>query len=340
MINEWWVGLEEENYWLEVTGRKDIGVNLKAPQTNEHYKEFWSYSFIKLISPGDIVFHYDRNVGAITAKSLGIGKYWEDSIVWAARGAAAREAGIAPHLRPGWYLGLEQFKTLTTPLSLDEIRNRREELIYKRDQLLSRVSNPLYFPFELGEKRPLRPMQGYLFKFPKFFVDTFPQLEENIQRREIRDEIQQIGSNYRLADEDTSVGQIDPFSIDPALVERGKRGHAETQNKLAEYLQKKGFKPRSPSYEEPNYDLAWESREYLYIVEVKSITHENEEKQLRLGLGQLLRYRYLLRDRLNVIGVLVTEHRPTDNSWEGLCNELQIILTCPEDWDQKLLPNQ
>lgn len=42
-----------------------------------------------------------------------------------------------------------------------------------KDDLAKQVGEPLYFPFELGEKRALRPMQGYLFKLPSAFVKLF-----------------------------------------------------------------------------------------------------------------------------------------------------------------------
>src|SRR5262245_36157741 len=47
------------------------------------------------------------------------------------------------------------------------------------------------------------------------------------------------------------------FAIDPALVERGTRRHAATQNRLAAFLATKGLTPRAPRPGEPNFDLAW-----------------------------------------------------------------------------------
>ena len=41
----------------------------------------------------------------------------------------------------------------------------------------------------------------------------------------------------------------------------------------------------------PNFDLAWQKDRTVFVAEVKSITAENEEHQLRLGLGQVLQYR-------------------------------------------------
>ncbi len=126
-IHCWWLDRPEERYWLEVTDRPDLGINLKAPQVNERGAEFWSYSLLRQVRPGDVVFHYDRAKSAIVARSTATGQFWDDKIVWAARGTYARDAGIAPHERDGWYVGLESFTRLPTALSLDDIRSRTAE---------------------------------------------------------------------------------------------------------------------------------------------------------------------------------------------------------------------
>jgi len=122
----------------------------------------------------------------------------------------------------------------------------------------------------------------------------------------------------------------DPFSVDPALVERGLRGHTDTQNELASVLSNAGIEPRRGLGSGPNFDLAWENNGTIFVAEVKSITAENEEHQLRLGLGQVLRYRQRLtalgHDR--VVAVLVPEHQPRDPSWRELCRDLGVVLLC------------
>lgn len=337
MIHDWWSGRDDEIYWLEVTDRNDIGANLKAPQTNERGNEFWSYSLLNHVQPGNIVFHYNRNRQAIVAQSVASGDSWEDTVVWAARGQSARIAGIQPHTRPGWYVGLERFSILERPVPLDEIRNAQAELVAQRNQLERSVGRPLYFPFELGAIRPLRPMQGYLFKLPSFFVTQFALLELEGVQTQVRERVQRLGAEYRRADEDTTVGTRDPFSVDPSLVERGIQGHATTQNSLADYLGDIGLEPRSPAPHEPNFDLAWLYDSSTWVAEVKSLTETNEEKQLRLGLGQLLRYSQLLSSEDVAHAVLVTERQPTDASWGELCADLGVLLTWPEDWTQRLL---
>lgn len=339
MIHEWWSNRPNEHFWLEVTQRTDLGANLKAPQTNEHGSEFWSYSLLNHVQPGDIIFHYARPEQAIVARSVAVGKVWEDDIVWAARGTSARTAGIRPHPRRGWYLGLERFSALEEAVTLEQIRNEQATIIEMRDKIAAAVGEPLYFPFELGQQRPLRPMQGYLFKLPHFFIELFPNLRQvtdsTVQTPVVR-AVQELGDTYRPADEETAVGQCDPFSVDPALVERGLRGHASTQNALAKYLRENGLDPRSPRPDEPNFDLAWVNQNVSWIAEVKSLTRANEEKQLRLGLGQLLRYRQVLSSKGPVQAVLVAERQPTDQSWAALCQELNVILVWPDNWAKKL----
>lgn len=52
-----------------------------------------------------------------------------------------------------------------------------------------------------------------------------------------------------------------PFTMDPTLVERGLRGHADIQNALAQRLREAGLVPRSRLPHEPNFDLAWRTGE-------------------------------------------------------------------------------
>jgi len=176
-------------------------------------------------------------------------------------------------------------------------------------------------------------MQGYIFKFPKMLVELLgidssdpvsipsPQIDE---------------SAYRRADELTSVAESEPFSIDPALVERGVRSHAVTQNKLADFLISIGLNPLSPSFSEPNFDVGWCASDRFYVAEVKSLSERNEEKQMRLGLGQVLRYAYILKER-NTIPVLVLERKPNDSSWIDFCSQLQVVLVWPEVLKERLI---
>lgn len=144
-----------------------------------------------------------------------------------------------------------------------------------------------------------------------------------------------LGAAYRHAQVSASPAVREPFTFDPAMVERGLRGHADTQNELARVLAAAGIEPRSPRLpEEPNFDLAWLNGETIFVAEVKSITDDNEEEQLRLGLGQVLRYRQRLANLgyQHVVAVLVPERQPHDPSWSQLCQDLGVALL----WKDKL----
>jgi hypothetical protein len=141
----------------------------------------------------------------------------------------------------------------------------------------------------------------------------------------------------------TNVGQlppsapIEPFDVDPDNVDRGKQAHASTQDALADFLRSQDIEPLCPAPGEPEFDIAWEHDGTVFIAEVKSITDTNEEKQLRLGLGQVLRYRHLFgRKDISVVAVLVAEREPTDASWIETCQSSSVWLAWPAAFEQLL----
>jgi hypothetical protein len=76
-----------------------------------------------------------------------------------------------------------------------------------------------------------------------------------------------------------------------------------------------------------------------FVAEIKSLSALNQEHQLRLGLGQLLRYRQrLTENRQQVVGLLIAETEPADATWATLCSEYGVILAWPEVFDSRLGP--
>jgi hypothetical protein len=65
---------------------------------------------------------------------------------------------------------------------------------------------------------------------------------------------------------------------------------------------------------------------------VKSLTKLNEEKQLRLGLGQVLRYRQQLGGSAPATAVLALERSPTDPAWLNLLERLDVLVAWPGAW--------
>ncbi len=194
----------------------------------------------------------------------------------------------------------------------------------------------MYFPFELAPTRPVRPAQGYLVKMPRRVVELFPALSLDTQgHAPIPDTLRPtfVPGVYRRANEECSVAASDPYAVDPALKERSLKGHAVTQNALADHLQSRHITPLSPDGEQPNFDIAWQDGDILWVAEVKSLTDANEEKQLRLGLGQVLRYRQIMSGIRPARAALITERQPRDRSWIALCREVGVVLAWPANWD-------
>jgi hypothetical protein len=143
------------------------------------------------------------------------------------------------------------------------------------------------------------------------------------------------GPPYRNQGKLARATRIDPFEIDPDKVDRGNQAHATTQDSLADHVRERGLVPRSPRSGQPEFDLLWNSADRTFVAEVKSITSSNEEKQLRLGLGQVLRYRHALSTPgREVVAVLVLESQPRDESWVDLCSSLGVKLVWPKAFDR------
>ena len=79
-LNRWWESDPEECYWLEVTYRRDLGVDLNCPQRRDDGQEYYGYSLTREIHDGDLVFHYHAEERAIVAWSRASGGTWEDEV--------------------------------------------------------------------------------------------------------------------------------------------------------------------------------------------------------------------------------------------------------------------
>ena len=121
------------------------------------------------------------------------------------------------------------------------------------------------------------------------------------------------------------------FEVDPDLIDRGTNAHIDTQNTLRNAIVAAGLVPLSPAASDPQFDAAWVDGDAATVAEVKSLTDLNEERQLRLGLGQVLRYRHDLDwDAVtSVQAVLAVEREPTDRRWIEVCEENGVALVWP-----------
>src|SRR5687767_7611611 len=102
--------------WLEITDRTDLGVNLKAPQFDDAGRRYWSYTLVTNVHESDIActITVQRKRSLLhRACQEQCGKMLSFGV---ARGASARGAGRIAHTRPGWYVGLEEFSMLPSPI--------------------------------------------------------------------------------------------------------------------------------------------------------------------------------------------------------------------------------
>jgi hypothetical protein len=138
---------------------------------------------------GDTIFHYDTNKKAIVARSRVSGEPYDSSIVWGSHSYSARQANVTPTEQPGYYVPLEDYQKLASSVSIEDVENKREELRELVESLkkewriklkeefgINKKDPPIYFPWELSDKREARPLQGYAFKLPSRVLEIFPQL--------------------------------------------------------------------------------------------------------------------------------------------------------------------
>lgn len=334
MVNTWWYERPAEIYFLETTVRDDIGVDLRAPRTDDAGHAHHGYALLPHVRPDDIIFHYRKPHGLV-AWSRAAGPPYEEPLVWGARGRVAQRAGVKPYARPGWRVGLDGPFMLDAPVSLDELRHIEGDIRRVVEETRRSVSGAIYSPFQLSPRQPLRATQHYLTKFPAGLVPVVPGLQQSLARQSSPpsgrvDGQMRLGQGYVTASEASETAARDPFTVDPSIVDRGLRGHAATQNALARAVKALGFEPRSPLPDEPLYDLGWRAGPSIVVAEVKSLTTHNEERQLRLALGQVLRYRHVFESRgTQAKAVIAVERPPADRSWIELCRSHGILLCWP-----------
>jgi excisionase family DNA binding protein len=120
----------------------------------------------------------------------------------------------------------------------------------------------------------------------------------------------------------------------PETYERGLNSHERLSNLLAKKLGQRGYERFLPSPGAPQFDVAWRASNTLFIAEVKSTTAANETGQIRMGLGQILDYRWRFRED-HPVAVLFIESAPADTEWFAICTQAGVTLLHPaivETW--------
>ena len=127
------------------------------------------------------------------------------------------------------------------------------------------------------------------------------------------------------------------FRFDPDAIDRGTNAHRRVQNQLADAVRARGWQPLSPSDSDPLFDVGWIAADAAWIAEVKSLTPTNEERQLRLGLGQVLSYAHLVDWGFKGNRpVLAVEREPSLDYWPDLCQSHGVALSWPDMFDDLL----
>ena len=165
--NTWWLLDSAEDVWMESTDRSYLGRNLLAPISSSA-----GHKLVEFVRPGDLVLHYYQPTRQIVAYSIAEALPFESEVRWPDRDASPAQ--------PAYEVPLAHFQFLEQPVSLEEIRAKESDIRRIREALVSLThGGPMYLPFELSEKRPLRPAQGaYLTKMPRAVFDLFPELDE------------------------------------------------------------------------------------------------------------------------------------------------------------------
>lgn len=117
-----------------------------------------------------------------------------------------------------------------------------------------------------------------------------------------------------------------PFEVDPDLVDRALREHSRVQNETARWLESLGLVPMSPSVDSPAFDIAWAVGRDLFVAEVKTVNEANEQRQFRLGLGQVLDY----AQELNARPVLVLSAKPRNLRLLAVAARAGVLVVWPE----------
>lgn len=131
----------------------------------------------------------------------------------------------------------------------------------------------------------------------------------------------QFGVAYRPASQAEATESDDaPHQVDLAALDAATARHMSLQDELADSLRGLGIEPRSPGSWQPQFDLAFEHLGQRYVVEVKSGAPVSAQ-QVRLGVGQVLEYRYLMRNGAQQVRpVLLLEGEPP-HPWTGLLGD-------------------
>jgi hypothetical protein len=321
IMTNWWAGDPDERYWCEVTDRADIGADLKAPKHDEAGQEYWSYTLIAEIQPGDVVFHYSIKRKAFVGASVAGGPMEERPIVWVPHGTVGRKKDVTRAERPGYWRPLYGFVEDVAPLRLSDLanpvdRNWLDNWVKLRD------SGALYIPFQLRTDG-LRAGQGYLFKLPREFVERWSKLDtlaRAVERKE--DEVREL----EIPEPSLGASAFHPkndadYEVQiRATKQRRSRTHERLVKQAGEALKAQGCAVATPH----PLDLLMTAPDVV-IVEAKTTRSRSVLSAVREAVGQLMEYQYFVGPRDAKLCILL-DRAPDDSMRKYVEQKLGMIL--------------
>jgi len=304
-MTNWWDGLPNERYWCEVTDRTDVGSDLKAPQKNEAGQDYWSYSLIKEVAPGDVVFHYLTPRKAFAGASVAGGPMEERPIIWSPHGTTGRTKTSVREERPGYWRPLYGYSSANPALALTTIEQPSELAWLKNWVKAHRDTDALRLPFQLRTDG-LRAGQGYLFKMPADFVEHWTELRELADRLDGRAEDVLAQVSPEQSPPTSPLARFQPKSeadytaVITGTVQRRTRTHEKLVRIAGEWLQARGLQIASPHPK----DLEIISPMSV-IIEAKVVRRGDPLRAAREAVGQLHEYRYFIGPRSAALAMLL-----------------------------------
>lgn len=332
----WWKQESAQRIWIEITRRPNDDIGLDIRHNTKQVR-----LLLQIAKKGDKVIHWDSKRGCFVGIST-------------INDTKPRKIGDDMGLL------LSDFTQFPKGiLTLEQIREQWK-LVKEIHEEFSVPGKSLYFPFApYGSSgwKSLRPRLAYLAIAPPSLVDVLGAIYEQHAEPSTSQPWKAFGVStgslpkitkakpkplvkYSKAKEEQNSIANSWLTSNEALV-KATAEHHKLQNSLATWLKRNGFAPDSTrAMEKLIVDLKWRKGNTLCVCEVKTLGRE-ESNQLRLGLGQVLSYRYetnkieKIRAGTKVKAVLAIDRQPSEEIlelWEGLCSELNVLLIWPGEF--------
>ena len=334
----WWREETAQRIWIEITRRPNDDIGSDIRHNTEQVR-----LLLEIAKKGDKVIHWDSKRGCFVGIST-------------INDSKPRKIGDDMGLL------LSDFTQFPKGiLTLEQIREQWK-LVKEIHEKFSVPGESLYFPFApygSGGWKALRPRLAYLAIAPPSLVDVLGAIYKQHAEPSTSQPWEAFGVStgllpkitkakqkplvkYSKAKEKQNTIANTWLTSNEALV-KATAEHHKLQNLLATWLKRNGFAPDSTrAMEKLIVDLKWRKGNTLCVCEVKTLGRE-ESNQLRLGLGQVLSYRFETnkiegkRVGTKVKAVLAIDRQPNRENlqlWEGLCNELNVLLIWPGEFQR------